>query len=410
MRGQSVANERALLLLRPFTDTEFGTGSASPSTAHIAEVNTLLAGASRIVSRRVNRLSGLSSQADSKRDRATINEALRAKQESTALIAAVERIRQFYWEIFGQRLTRIASQMLASDRIALDCYQYVYGGLGKARSIPSPAPFSYMDAGLGPATFRRGVTMKQLGRMPNPFPLVRLPYSRLVTPWTLGAIPHEIGHNLQSDLGLWLEMPRQVNATLRKAGIDQGTRRIWVRWTKETFADLVGVLLIGPAFAYSLMDVVAKSPRSTGAYNRRGVHPVPYYRVPISLHLLAQIGFQEEAGRIRSLWNRLYEPSVASAVPTAFRTSFAKAMPLVVATMTQRKFDQLGGKALREVVAFRPQDAQVSIEAAHRLAIGHDPGIVPERFLIGAARIAFDWKLTSPEIITRNFYNALGRR
>ena len=410
MRGQAVANKRALILLRPFTDQEFGSGSEAPATAQIAEVNTLLSRATRIVARRVERLEQLAEQAARTRDPSAIEQALRAKQESNALIAAVERIRQFYWEIFGQRMTRIAPQLLASDRIALDCYQYVYGGLGKARSIPSPAPFSFMDAGLGPATFRRGVSMKKLGRMPNPFPLVRLPYSRLVTPWTLGAIPHEIGHNLQSDLGLWLEMPRQVNEQLRRAGIDPAVRRIWVRWTKETFADLVGVLLIGPAFVYSLMDVVGKSLPSTGAFNPRGVHPVPYYRVPISLHLLARIGFEEEAARIGALWNRLYPPAVARAVPAAFRDSFAKAMPLVASVMVERKFAQLGDKALRQVVAFRPQDAEVTIEAAQRLARGHDPGIVPERFLIGAARYAFDRRLTSPEVITRNFYNALGRR
>jgi hypothetical protein len=59
-----------------------------------------------------------------------------------------------------------------------------------------------MESGTGPATFRRGVAMRKLLSLPNPFPLVKLPYSRLVTPWTLGAIPHEIGHNLQSDLSL----------------------------------------------------------------------------------------------------------------------------------------------------------------------------------------------------------------
>ena len=36
----------------------------------------------------------------------------------------------------------------------------------------------------------------------NPFPLVQLPYHRLVNPWTLGAVMHEVSHNLQTDLGL----------------------------------------------------------------------------------------------------------------------------------------------------------------------------------------------------------------
>ena len=36
-------------------------------------------------------------------------------------------------------------------------------------------------------------------------------------------------------------------------------------------------------------------------------------------------------------------------------------------------------------------------EAARRLAAGTDPGVVPERFLIGAARIALDRRLARPE-------------
>jgi len=49
-------------------------------------------------------------------------------------------------------------------------------------------------------------------------------------------------------------------------------------------------------------------------------------------------------------------------------------------------------------------------EAARRLAAGVDPGVVPERFLIGAARVAIDRKLARPGVITRNFYIELARR
>ena len=41
---------------------------------------------------------------------------------------------------------------------------------------------------------------------------------------------------------------------------------------------------------------------------------------------------------------------------------------------------------------------------------GTDPGILPERFLIGASRVALERRLARPGVITRNFYNALGRR
>jgi hypothetical protein len=49
-------------------------------------------------------------------------------------------------------------------------------------------------------------------------------------------------------------------------------------------------------------------------------------------------------------------------------------------------------------------------EASRRLAAGVDPGIVPERFLIGAARFALDNKLARPGVIAKNFYLELARR
>ena len=410
LRGQWVANAGAAVLLQPFREGEFGRGPAAPSKAHLAEVNAMLGRMRALIDENGRKMEQAVKGASGAGARGPIDEALRLKQEGCTLISAVERIRQVYWEIFGQRQTRVAPQLLACDRIALDCYQYVYGGLGQARSIPSPAPLSYMDSGFGPATFRRGVTMRKLLSLPNPFPLVKLPYSRLVTPWTLGAIPHEIGHNLQSDLGLWLVVPKLINARLAAAGLPPDVRRIWVRWTKETFADLIGILLIGPAFVDSTMDVVGKGAAATGAFNPKGVHPTPYLRVGIGTHLLRKIGFGADAERIDRVWARLYPAAVGAAIPAAFRDAFAKALPIVVDTIVATPYTQLGGKTLRQVVCFRPQDQEVAIEAAARLAGGRDPGIVPERFLINAARIAFDRRMAAPGLINRNFHDALGRR
>ena len=49
-------------------------------------------------------------------------------------------------------------------------------------------------------------------------------------------------------------------------------------------------------------------------------------------------------------------------------------------------------------------------ECAQRMAAGTDPGIVPERFLIGAARFALDNKLADAEKIKEKFYTELARR
>src|SRR3712207_9521606 len=95
-------------------------------------------------------------------------------------------------------------------------------GVAVPKSIPAPPPFSYMRTGFSPATYRRGIPLRRLGKRLNPFPLIQLPYHRLVNPWTLGAILHEVSHNLQSDFGLSQAVPQQIARRLLQAGLGTG--------------------------------------------------------------------------------------------------------------------------------------------------------------------------------------------
>lgn len=409
--SQAVNAARAAAMIRPFARDEFGTDAASPGPAHLAAANRMI--------RRLRRLlvAAACTQTDASRiaaatpSRAALNDAARAKDAGTLAVAAIEKVWQFYRDIFEQRTTRFAPRLLACDRIALDCYQYVWVGLGRARPIPSPAPFAYMESGSGPATFRREVRLARLGRLPNPFPLVKLPYHRLVAPWTLGAVPHEVGHNLQADLGLWQAIPRRFAELLRRDDLPPAVVRTWVRWHKEIFADLIGVLLIGPAFVHSLMDVVGKSPAAVVSFSPAAVHPVPFLRTLLALELLARTGFQPEAAALRQAWLSLYPPFRARAsIPRELFDSFPKAAKRVVDIVAFTPFPQLGDKALAEVVTFRRRDLAMAEEAAERLARGEDPGIIPERFLIVAARIALRRRHAPPARIAHNFFAALGRR
>ncbi|MDX6750476.1 hypothetical protein SH611_11715 [Geminicoccaceae bacterium 1502E] len=410
LRAQAINGGRAALLIRPFRKHEFGSSAAAPSPAHLLAANALMARLRRLVVDTAVRQRRASEAAIRRPAWPALAQATRVKDEVATAVAATEKVWQFYWDMFNQRQSVLADRLLAADRVALDCYQYTYGGLGTARSIPTPAPLAYMESGLGPATFRRGVLLTRLGRLPNPFPLVKLPYHRLVCPWTLGAIPHEVAHNLQSDLGLWMAVPKVIYRKLRKAGIEPSVAKIWMRWHKETFADLLGVLLIGPSFIGSLMDVVAKAPERVAFFHPKAVHPTPFLRVLINAHLLDRIGFPAEARAYREAWLRLYPPARLTGLPAPLWRSFPRACRLAVEAIAFTPYPQLGGKRLAEVVAFRPQDERVASEAAGRLARGRDPGIVPERFLIAAARIALDRRLAPPDTIARHFYEALGRR
>jgi hypothetical protein len=408
--SQAMNGVRHAEAVRTFRSGEFGDHAASPTEAHRTAVNVLILALRAQLHRVTRGLRAATVHAVARPEPMQLEIFTTRKEEAQGLVEAVEKVWHFYFELFNQRQTSVAKYLVASDRVALDCYQVVYTNLGRARSIPSPPPFSYMEGGFGPATFRRNVVLTKLGRQPNPFPLVKLPYHRLVNPWTLGAIPHEVAHNIQSDLGLWTVLPRRIFRALRTLGLPLDVAVTWARWHKEMFADLLGVLLIGPAFVSSLMDVVAKSPDATASFNPRGVHPTPYLRVFIDLELLGRMDFPDDTTALKRAWHRLYSDGPRALIPKPMLDTFPKAVHAVVDVMCFTPYDQLGGKTMAQVVLFSQRHQAMVAEAAQRLAGGVDPGILPERFLIAAARCAHDRRLAPARTIASNFYQALGRR
>jgi hypothetical protein len=395
VQAQLINTARNVRALRPFRDEEFGASIATPTQAHIDAANALIA-----------RLQGQIVMPSS--DQNNLGQLLAERQRGERQIKLLEKIWAFYFELFGQRQSRFGELLLANDRIALDCYQDVFLGLGKARSIPTPAPFSYMETGFTPATFRRGIPLTRLGRQRNAFPIVSLPYHRLINPWTLGATLHEVSHNLQHDLKLWTAIPKAIHQALLEGGFSPTVANVWMRWHKEIYADLSAALLGGPWIVASLIDVVARTPRQTTFFNPAGVHPTSYLRVLISVELLRRMGFNREAESFRRLWTQMYPD--ASPIPAEILRTADKAMGTVVDVIAYRPYPQLGSKSLSAVFSFRPDYALMVQEAAHRLAHGNDPGVLPERFLVGAARVALDRQLAPPQVVARHFYRALIRR
>ena len=291
VRGQAINVARHAAALRPFREDEFGDGAASPSEGHIAAVNNLITTLRRSLMRMARTVGRTAAGTVAEPTTVNLQSLVRHKERAHRWVQAIERVWDFYFELFGQRLSKpYAEWLLSCDRLALDCYQAAFMGVGVARSIPAPPPFSYMRTGFSPATFRRGIPLTRLGKQINPFPLIQLPYHRLVNPWTLGAVLHELSHNLQNDLGLARSVPLNIARRLLAHGTGTAVAATWVRWNRELFADLSGLLLGGPAVVGSLMDVVGRSPESVLSFDPNGVHPTPYFRALLSIELLAGWG------------------------------------------------------------------------------------------------------------------------
>jgi hypothetical protein len=409
LRAQSINVTRHAAALRPFKREEFGTGAAAPSEGHIQVVNQLITKLRHGLLKMSERVHDSIATASESPSTHRLQRVVTRKDKAHRWVQGIEKIWDFYFELFGQRQGKYGDWLLSCDRIAMDCYQAAYTGLGVARSVPAPPPFCYMKTGFAPATIRRGIRMRRLGKQMNPFPLVQLPYHRLVNPWTLGAVMHEVSHNLQSDLGLNKDIPRQVGLRLLKADMGKSVASVWVRWNREMFADMSALLLGGPEVVGSLMDVIGRAPSAVFNFTQ-GPHPTPGLRLLISTEMLRRMGFEKEAEQYALAWKKIYPTPRIGTIPKQVVATFPKACAVAVDAMCFRPYPSLGNRSLSQVIRFEKKDQAMIQESAKRIAAGVDPGIIPERFLIGAARVALDRRLARPGVITENFYKELVRR
>ena len=236
-----------------------------------------------------------------------------------------------------------------------------------------------MRTGFSPATYRRNIPLRKLGRQLNPFPLVQLPYHRLVNPWTMGAILHEVSHNLQNELELERAVPRAIlRSAARAPAQPTSVARIWARWNREIFGDMVGCMLGGEAFVASLMDVIGRSPRAGPGLlaARRAPDAVPA-DLPVHASCCAGWASRTPPAATSEAWRALYPSTAGTTIPRALLRTWPAAVPAVVDAVCYTRFPSLGDKSLREVITFEPRHQLMIEEAAGRLATGIDPGVVP---------------------------------
>ena len=138
--------------LRPFRREEFGTGPEVPSEGHIQAANRLMHGLRKGLDGRAKVMTKHVRLAIGRPTTENLTRLVTQKHNAHSWVQRIERIWNFYFELFGQRQGQYGHWLLSCDRIALDCYRTAHVGLGRERSIPAPPPFCYMETGFGPAT------------------------------------------------------------------------------------------------------------------------------------------------------------------------------------------------------------------------------------------------------------------
>jgi hypothetical protein len=378
----------------------------APSAAHFRAANVRLSGIDRLVRTQLDALAR-----DLRQPGVESDELLRKAALVEREIDRARRTYGLFFDVFIQRGTMFGPALAACDMIAADCFQAVRRAAPGLIHGPLLKPVTYLEHSFSPATFRRGVMLRRLLGEQNPFPLVRIPYERIESPWGMGVVLHEIGHNLQADLGVWQETQQAVQRRVFQVSRNPWLTRIWTRWHKEIFADLIAILLGGPASARSMKDFLAYPAARVLTFRPLGVHPTPYLRMFIQAEMLRRMGFRSAARRIQRVWSGLYDAALQQGrVPANLIGTATRIIPHVIDEVAYQPRRGLAQRALVDVVPFTATDERTIQRAAPVIARGELPADLPPRFAVSASRYALEGKMAAPAVISRTVLMGLAQR
>ena len=170
---------------------------------------------------------------------------------------------------------------------------------------PGPAPLPFIEPLYSPEAFpielvpgdlKDSLVGKDFLRTylnKLPLPVVRLPPTCVLAPWTLVLIGHETGHHIQHDLALVSWFREQVERIIREHGGTASDATRWKSWSQEIFADIFSVLVMGPwavmAMAELELNTVAVMLTS------RSLYPAPAVRLQLLAETATRLGVDGRA-------------------------------------------------------------------------------------------------------------------
>ena len=101
VRAQGVNVRRHAAALRPFRGDEFGTGAAAPSDAHIEVVNRLISRLRRGLLAMTSRAAGAAGTSATEPTTERLQSMVAAKDKAHTWVRGIEKIWDFYLELFG---------------------------------------------------------------------------------------------------------------------------------------------------------------------------------------------------------------------------------------------------------------------------------------------------------------------
>lgn len=232
-------------------------------------------------------------------------------------------------------------------------------GLPNERPIAAPA--------------RKGGEAIWMGLLPERYPILFVPADFLEDLYRYASVPHELGHLM------WRDVPGLAREVYEAAGFQYSRGLIGVRdnklsgtldqvftpWMSEIFADMVAVLLLGPAALRGLMHSFA-SPEQPAAVLTAGVqgtnydeHPPAHLRVHFAAHLLWTMGYDQQANAMKAEWDAMHGQPTRIFLPLAGGASAQMSVEMwlqpgheAIERLYMHQFNALSGFRLADIPSF----------------------------------------------------------
>jgi hypothetical protein len=302
------------------------------------------------------------------------------------------------WDFFRDRLEqrlipRYRDPLLMADLISHDCYTTI---VDRAKALDivleqgfREHPLIGLYTRLSPSTWSRHRRPPALQNHRLPIPVIDLPWDHMVNPWELLTIAHEVGHDVDQDLGqLTNYLRRAIHASLKEE--QTLTSRIiqWEAWTSEILADVIGILLTGLAFVSALLGLITLPRNWVLGINPADPHPPHYLRAFINTVLLRHLGLSQSADVLDASWKAIYGDPGPDFAP--YLSDIEPVLVTILDTPLVPLADSKGHLySLAELVVFTP-DEQTRIEETAAKLIRGTSKRLPIRHLISASQLAFE--------------------
>lgn len=173
-----------------------------------------------------------------------------------------------------------------------------------SKEMLSCTPLAYLtDAPDGACSWRQhALTAVNYGRR-LPLSMMAVPRKYLSQPWNLTATAHEVGLYVYADLDLSWEIANKLQTESLSAGVSAQTAPTWSQWHEVLFADVFGVLKLGPAYVSGMIELLGTGTDAALAMVQNSPVPPAYIRWHVMLQTLQLLNFNDPS---RELFNQIH--------------------------------------------------------------------------------------------------------